>query len=203
MFVATIQIAQATDYTKVGVSVGNTADYSITGSAIGPSGTAKLHVEVTAVSGTNVSLTVTCYFSNGSIIGIPIPHTGDISSVWGGMASYIVCAGLTTGDELCKDSRGETFNSSTSATVCGANRTVNYITGSSSVENLSIGFDKDTGVLVENTLSGSLVNSSMIMTATNMWGSSGISLTTLAIVGVVSAAIVVAAVVEIVQKRKQ
>ncbi|WXG44293.1 MAG: hypothetical protein WED04_09715 [Promethearchaeati archaeon SRVP18_Atabeyarchaeia-1] len=144
----------AADYSKIGVKVGDRADYSIQYAECD-----RLRVEVTEVTGTFVNLTLTYHWSNGTVVDL-IHYAGNVSS--GDLADAVVCGGLQAGDPLWQG--GYLFFSSTvNLEIAGEMRTVNDHTDGGS----HYYFDQETGILAKAVAPG---GSNYTMISTNMWG---------------------------------
>lgn len=186
IFAATVQASQAADYTKVGVKVGDTADYSVSATGAG-SGYASgaMHLEVQSVSGT----TITIKLSGTGIPGNATP-SGDISTGSGALFPFVIAANLATSDAVYS---GAIWSISGSATmnVAGQSRTVNQMSYSVTILTItvsySVNWDKATGLFVGlNMTFGTAASVSIAMTSTSLWsaGLFGLSTGTLLLIGV-------------------
>jgi hypothetical protein len=90
--------ASATDYTKVGVRVGDTAVYTCTT----PTGTTRFRIEILQIAGTNVTISERELYPNNTE-GPAHSSTGDISTVNNPIQEYLVPAGLSQGDNIIAD----------------------------------------------------------------------------------------------------
>jgi hypothetical protein len=190
LFAATVQTSQAVDYTKVGVKVGDTADYSVTSQGGGTgfqNGT--MHLEVKSVSGTIVSVDLS---GTGIVSGTTV--TGNISTGSGSIFPYLIASGLTAGDPLYS---GSSISITTTATksLGGQSRTLNELTYGFSFPvtgSYDLDWDRATGLMVEFNMTISSVSASIILTSTSLWsaGLFGLSTTTLLIIGIGAVVIV-------------
>lgn len=114
--------ASATDYTKVGVKVGDIADYSCTIGQL----TERIRIRILQITGTNVTIEV-CLISNidGSEEPIDI-ITGNLSANTGTLINYLVAANLGKGDTAIPGRPEYTIDNTTTVIITGLNRTVNH-----------------------------------------------------------------------------
>lgn len=197
----TASFAPAADYTKVGVRVGDTADYN---AGIG-STTAKTRMHVAQIVGTNVTLTFNTLNPDGSeTVGYNI--AGDIAAGSSGIYVFLIVPNLNQGDPIFSGApEGFAIDHQTTMAVAGANRVVNHY-GYSLGTSLSIDvyWDKATGlaVKIDETFSGNHLTFQMI--STTAFAGISVDPVTLVIVGVgVVAVVVVIAVVAAVMHRRK
>jgi hypothetical protein len=150
-----IVTSQAANYTKIGVRAGDRADYSTD-----HSGPDRLRIEVTEVTGVFVNITITDYWSNGTVVDVSTAR-GNVSN--GGLAELLVCGGLQAGD-LLYPGADVYFNYTVSMEIAGATRTVNEIILSGDQH---VYYDQQTGIFARLVHSG---GSNYTMISTNMWG---------------------------------
>jgi len=188
-----IVASRAADYTKIGVKVGDSANYSVESHAHSCD---RLQINVTEVTGTVVNLTYTYSWSNGTIVNSGHDR-GDVST---GYHDFLYCGGLKKGDLTYIGSTWY-FNDTVTMEFAGANRTVNVLYAS-----VTEYFDQATGMVVKLVQSEGEDNFTMI--STNMWSAASppgptIDPTLLLIGGgIVVAAIVVVAAVVMIRRRK-
>jgi hypothetical protein len=188
LFSSSIIVAsQAADYTKIGVKVGDTTDYSTDYSSYD-----RLRIEVTEVTGVFVNFTYTYYWSNGTVVHASSAR-GNVSH--GDLAELLVCGGLQAGDPLYLGA-AQYFNNTLSMEIAGVTRTVNELIIEGDVH---VYYDKQTGIFAKLVHPG---GSNYTMISTNMWGPNDNTVLIL-VGGVAAAAIVVAAVVAIHYKGKK
>ncbi|WXG44292.1 MAG: hypothetical protein WED04_09710 [Promethearchaeati archaeon SRVP18_Atabeyarchaeia-1] len=149
-----IATSQAADYAKIGVRVGDRADYSIAN----PNHD-RLRLEVTEVTGVFVNITITDYWSNGTVVDFTTAR-GNVSN--GGLAEVLLCGGLQAGD-LLYPGAGMYFNYTVSMEIAGAMRTVNEIIISGDQH---VYYDQETGIFAKMAHPG---HSNVTMISTNMW----------------------------------
>jgi hypothetical protein len=151
-----IAASQATDYTTIGVKVGDRVDYTVDHSGEPD----WRRIEVTEVTGVFVNLTVIDYSSNTQMIHA-YSQRGNVTR--GDLAYVLVCAGLQAGDPLYAGAP-EHFNNTLNMEIGGASRTVNEISISSDEH---IYYDQQTGIFVKLEHSG---GTNYTMISTTMWG---------------------------------
>lgn len=168
--------SRAADYTKVGVRVGDTADYvsSITGKNY-----TRLHILVYGLTaGTVVTLELTYYDSNGK----QYPWgtvTGDTYLGSGYIFYYLVAPNLVE-DEGIFHGASYTINETTTLTVAGVSRSVNHLR-LDGFYYLDIYWDQSTGIVVKCSI-WFIGWTNLTMTSTSLW-SAGLSSTQLLIIG--------------------
>jgi hypothetical protein len=167
----------------VGVSVGDTFKYSYSTrwSSNDPTATpsqslidlneSQLQVDITAISGTNITAKVTGFYKNGS----ETTEDGwvDVNTGEGNFTSFIISANLAAGDSIYSSSDYSAMIINETATKTyssGVTRDTNYLNMSEPImEGLSgqsdMYWDKSTGVLVE--MSTKTVNQTSTCTTTS------------------------------------
>ncbi|MGD0028271.1 MAG: hypothetical protein ABSC91_04945 [Candidatus Bathyarchaeia archaeon] len=161
-------VAASAQTRTVGVSVGNAFRYSVTVSwsstdpnATPPSDLTEVNntqseeVNVTAISGTNVTAQITAYFKNGTettLGGWLDVNTGNNKNI----TIFFISANLTVGDSMYNSSSANTYiiNETVPRTYSGVERDTNHLNvppSSPGTQNYStdVYWDKSTGVLVE------------------------------------------------------
>lgn len=101
---ASCTLSGAADYTRVGVVVGDTADYAITASD--PSdvfNASRAHLNVVNINGTIVTLNITWFKPDGSVANHALGPS-DITTSNPLSGAFIIAAGLSKGDPLCPGS---------------------------------------------------------------------------------------------------
>jgi hypothetical protein len=196
---ATSMPTQAVTY-QLGVSAGNTADY--TASITGLTNVTKAHLSVHNATGTVAGLDLSFYCSNGSLAkGENISAKVDVTSTNGSDLGFLflIAKNLTATNPVYPTAT-LVINQTTSLTVAGASRTVNRL----ALGNSSFYWDQATGITVEMNLK--IVGwFNLSMTATNMWSSPlgflSSNMTTILIIVVIVVIVIVAAVV-LLRRRK-
>jgi chitodextrinase len=149
----------AEDYTKIGVKVGDTAEYSVT--MTGVSTPMVIGFVIANVTGTSVTID-----SAGSTF-----ISGNVSAGGNSIWMYLIAANLTAGDLLYVGAP-YTINQTITMTAAGESRTINHLnvtaTGMGLTVILEIYWDKMTGLMTEqddyNPISG-WTNYTMITTS--------------------------------------
>ena len=130
----TISTVSATDYTKVGVRVGDIAGYASstltgfgeTSTGIGTITVVGYYIEILQIAGTNVTINVRDIFPDNSK-GPNIIVFGNVSSSDSQILLYLIPANLSQGDNIGTDSYH--IDRTTTMIVGGTNRTVNHLQG--------------------------------------------------------------------------
>jgi hypothetical protein len=150
----------AADYKRVGVSAGDSIDYSVSYYSTSPDfpesqyvsdGYNRVHVDVRGIVGTNVTLLVTFFYPDNRTSSMT--WSGDISK---NLCDYLIIAGLGVGDVVCaeaKDFSGTelTVRETVSMTILGTQRKVNIVIASMALDAEEIlYYEKATGILVES-----------------------------------------------------
>lgn len=220
------------EYT-VGVDVGDWIEYgefhaSVTGTITGLSQIAAMNdidwmkMEVTDVSGTEVTVATTGAYKNGT--ATPSTPTTKINVATGsgstGFFVFLIGADLKEGDDVIPQQQAGLslkINGTTTRTYCGAMKSVNYLDISTTIMGQSITakwyWDKATGVMMETftsmsitTPSAASMELSLKAVETNMWSADvlgTISSNPIYIIGIVIVVVVVvAAGVFLVRRRK-
>jgi hypothetical protein len=135
--------ALAADYEKVGVKVGNTADYetSLTNSDYN-----RTHILVYGIVGTTIYLNLTYYHPNGAV-GLESQLLGDVFVGGGYLFAYLLAANLTAGDPVYSGQTSLKVNETTTMTVAGTSRTVNHLRTADGL--FEAYWDKATGLMTK------------------------------------------------------
>jgi hypothetical protein len=189
-----VNSTSAADYTKVGVSLGGTADYSLSTDY----GTAnRMRVYVYGIVGSVVTLNITDYYPNGT--ATPTSQM-IVDVVTGGLGSiYLISAGLTPGDPIYS---GASYAISDAPTrqVAGASRPQNHVVDTNylgSGGRIDWYWDQATGLATEITF-WALGWYNITLTSTSLW--SGLPLTTILLVA--GAIVAIIAAVLLIRRRK-
>jgi multisubunit Na+/H+ antiporter MnhC subunit len=182
----------AADYTQVGVENGDWVGYSYTLSSSGTgsmSGTAR--IDITQVSGTHVTVSYKVTYSS---LSVTQNYTGDISTGSGGICSFVIAAGLSAGDLLYMGAPF-TINETISMYIAGASRTLNTLAISVAGASMNLWFDKETGMLLKESLVSSGTTMSIEATSTSAFSADLAPLLILGGIGVGAAVLVLVIVV--------
>jgi hypothetical protein len=156
----TVSTASATDYTKVGVKVGDTADYTYSD----PTETTRFHIEILQIAGTNVTISLRYVYPNNSE-GPDTLLSGDLAGD-NSIQQYLIAANLSLGDNIYYvnniNSATMRIDKTTTMIFNGQSRIVNHakFTG---IEHLPLplqgasysneaNYDKITGLLIESSI---------------------------------------------------
>ena len=124
----TLQVS-ATDYTKAGVKVGDTADYTYSNSFSTPTATGRFHIQILEIAGFYVRLNSRELYLNNSE-GPALLLAGNVSADDSETFPYLVVANLSQGDNLVRedDARFQWWpiDNTTIMIAAGQNRTVNH-----------------------------------------------------------------------------
>jgi len=112
----------APDYTKVGVKLGDTADYRTSFTVTTWNRT---HILVYGIVGTVITLNYTFYDPSGTV-GSSGQMVGDIYNGAGSIVDYLIAADLTALNPIYVGA-AEAINDTSQMTVAGALRTINHI----------------------------------------------------------------------------
>lgn len=137
-----VSFASAADYTKVGVKANDMVVYKLSISAKTENKSIML---VSGINGTEVYLSYTNFFPNGTISSQSQQSTNVTTGSTLGWLS-LIAANLTAGDPVYSGAT-TTINETVTMTTAGANRVVNHLYLSSGM--LDIYWDKITGLMVK------------------------------------------------------
>lgn len=139
-----------TDYTKVGVRVGDTADHSYSN----PNETGTIHIQILQIAGTNVTVNMSEFSSKGPARPNHVV-TSNLSATINLLLPYLVVANLTQGDSLVPQDTLYVIDDTITTNFAGVNRTINHVnfnlTSSDKVGGyyLNAYWDKATGLSIE------------------------------------------------------
>jgi hypothetical protein len=140
--------ALGADYEKVGVNLGNTADYKLSTDFGNQNRT---HILVYGIVGTVVHLNITEYNPDGTVNSTS-QTIGDLYLGSYPMYLYLLAANLTAGDPIGSGSP-ITINETITMTVAGASRTVNHLRTRASNQlpdgTFEVYWDKATGLMTK------------------------------------------------------
>lgn len=170
IMISTIMLpVSATDYTKVGVKVGDTADYTYSNSFSNPTATGRFRIQILKIAGTEVAINVRELYLNNSE-GPALPLAGNVAADDSETFPYLVVANLSQGDNLVREDNAVfqwwRIDKTTTMIAAGQNRIVNHakFTGP---ENTPINvvyysneayYDKITGLLVASIITDTQLN---------------------------------------------
>ena len=157
---------------QVGVKAGDwiKIEYAITGWPAGQAYPLWLKVEFLSVEGTNVTVRVTMRMSNGTEQNATVPVDVVAGGQAFGLSGFVIPANLTTGDSVYITGYGNvTIAGETTGTYAGASRTVVYTSFSQYGTQLTYYWDKQTGVMVEASVTSGTMTGTGKATETNMW----------------------------------
>jgi hypothetical protein len=136
--------ALAADYEKVGVKVGNIADYE---TSLTSSDYNRTHILIYGIVGTVIYLNLTYYHPNG-VVGSESQLVGDVFAGGGYLFAYLLAANLTAGDPIYSNAP-EKINETITMIVAGTSRTVNHLSVITSNEYFDAYWDKATGLMTK------------------------------------------------------
>jgi hypothetical protein len=157
---------------QVGVEAGDwiKIDYTITGAPPGTTLPLWLKVEFLSVEGTNATVRVTMRMSDGTEQNATVPVDVVAGGQAFGLSGFVIPANLTTGDIVFMSGYGNvTIEGETPRTYAGASRTVVYASFSQYGTQLTYYWDKQTGVMVEASVTSGTMTGTGKATETNMW----------------------------------
>jgi hypothetical protein len=158
IMISTIMLpVSATDLTRIGVKVGDTADYTFSNpTANGTLATGRFRIHILGINGTIVTIDLRSVYLNNSE-GRDNIITGDVSSGDNPIFPYLIPADLGQGDYI--DNLVMWVDRTTTMIVAGQNRIVNHFDGITSLPMIPAGvnwtwsndvyYDKLTGLLVK------------------------------------------------------
>jgi parallel beta-helix repeat protein len=157
---------------QVGVEAGDWVkyDYTVTGWPAGTPYPKWLKVEFLSVEGTNATVRVTMRMSDGTEQNATVPVDVVAGGQAFGLSGFVIPANLTTGDIIFMSGYGNvTIAGETRRTYAGASRTVVYASFSQYGTQLTYYWDKQTGVMVEASVTSGTMTGTGKATETNMW----------------------------------
>jgi hypothetical protein len=157
---ATATLSQSADYNKVGVKVGDTAEYSV---SVSSTDEVSMVINITNVSAPTVEINVTFYFSTHPTQNETFIY--DVSTGTG-FIPILTAPGLSVGDPIYLGSSGM-INDTIAMTVAGTSRSVNHF--NYSAPSFSYGeyyWDKNTGLLVKSSFGNPNFSENISLTST-------------------------------------
>jgi uncharacterized delta-60 repeat protein len=155
------------EYLKVGVKVGDTANYSISITGVQ---WVRLYIVITGVSGTIVSGNLTAYFSNGTV-GMFQQWSSDLSTGGGMTVTFLIASNLTAGKPAYAGSP-MIINETIPMMILGATRNLNHL----SLTNYNgqaedVYWDKLTGIMIRTSIQNLATSywTNMTLTSTSTW----------------------------------
>ncbi len=158
---------------NVGVKAGDwiKLEYKITGWPAGAPYAEWLKMEFLSVDETGITSRVTTRMSDGTEQSDTVPmEVGASGGGASGLSGLVISANLTTGDSIYLAGHGDlSIEGETTRTYAGAKRTVVYASISQYEGQLTYCWDKQTGVVVESSLTSDGLILIAKATETNMW----------------------------------
>jgi len=199
---------EALSEVQVGVKSGDwiKIEYTVSGWPSGQSYPEWLKIEFLTVNGTNATVRITMHMSDGT----EQTDTGSINIGMGnqimGFSGVVIPANSKKGDSVYMTGFGNvTIEGEETRTYAGASRTVVYASFSQYGSQLTYYWDKQTGVMVEASMSSGNISATAKATETNIWeaGPSGFPLDPIYIIIIVVVVVAVVATVIILVRRKK
>ena len=193
---------------QVGVKSGDwiKIEYKVSGLPEGQPYPEWLKIEFLTVNGTNATVRITMHMSDGT----EQTDTGSINigmeNQIMGFSGVVIPTNSKKGDSVYMTGFGNvTIEGEETRTYAGASRTVVYASFSQYGSQLTYYWDKQTGVMVEASMSSGNIHATAKVTETNIWeaGPSGFPLDPIYIIIIVVVVVAVAATVIILARRKK
>ena len=164
----------ATSSVSVGVKAGDwlNVSYAITGAPVGSNLPTWIRLDILGVVGTVVTARVTMHMTDGTEQNatVSVDVAGGGGAALPVLAGGIIPANSRVGDILTLTGLGVvTIAGETTKTYAGASRTVVYASLTQSGTQLTYYWDKETGVIVEASVTSGTMSASAAATETNMW----------------------------------
>jgi hypothetical protein len=174
LLLCSVLMVNASSSSSLGVKSGDWMTYDFQ-ETVSTGGERWQTIEFLNVVGTSVTIRVTIHWSAG--METNQTRTIDLSSgdnfldiIFFGVRVYIIPSNLGVGDSVYLGEFGnQTIAGEATGNVAGANRRLVYANFSQSGSLCTFYWDKQTGVLVEGTMSVGTVSKAVLTTATNMW----------------------------------
>jgi len=199
---------EALSEVQVGVKSGDwiKIEYTVSGWPAGQPYPEWLKIEFLTVNGTNATVRITMHMSDGT----EQTDTESINIGMGnqimGFSGFVIPANSKKGDSVYITGFGNvTIDGEETRTYAGASRTVVYASFSQYGSQLTYYWDKQTGVMVEASMSSGNISATAKATETNIWeaGPSGFPLDPIYIIIIVVVVVAVVATVIILVRRKK
>ena len=199
---------EALSEVQVGVKSGDwiKIEYTVSGWPSGQPYPEWLKIEFLTVNGTNATVRITMHMSDGT----EQTDTESINIGMGnqimGFSGFVIPANSKKGDSVYITGFGNvTIDGEETRTYAGASRTVVYASFSQYGSQLTYYWDKQTGVMVEASMSSGNISATAKATETNIWeaGPSGFPLDPIYIIIIVVVVVAVVATVIILVRRKK
>jgi hypothetical protein len=199
--------SSAADYTKIGVKTGDNAtySYSLVNSTVNLQG--QVFVNVTKLTGTNATLNLKYYFSNGTLAASVLLGPDNVSTGYGGIGFFVACANLSVHDAIYLAAPFN-INETVDMVAAGVMRTVNHLNITLVTSRYNIWWDKPTGLMVRINIVGPDVSPGLgnfTLTSTSLWSmpaGPAIPTTVILIVGAGAIIVVAAAAIVFYMRRK-
>lgn len=174
ILLSTVLAVSSLSAAQVGVKAGDfiryEIDFVLSGAPAGVPVPTEALMEILSVEGTDASIRTTAQLSDGTEQNVTA--TLNIVSGQGSLAlpGLVIPADLTTGDSVSVSGFGSaTIEGETTRDYAGASRTVVHTSFSQFGTNTMYYWDKQTGVMVEQSVTGT-VTGTVKAVETNMWG---------------------------------
>jgi hypothetical protein len=156
----------AADYTRVGLNLGDTADYSVSRTNVPSTLVNLMRVQVVNTTGVLFELNITLYFQNGTVYQTWLQH-GNVSG--GELQAYMIVADLSAGEPIALIAGAPTINETVTMTVMGGPRTVNHLRQISGNVTSEHYWDQKSGLIVQRNYNdqGEWINYTLL--ATSVW----------------------------------
>jgi len=193
---------------RVGVKAGDwiKVEYTISGWPSGQPYPEWLKVEFLSVEGTNATVRVTMHMSDGTEQNATAPVIiGAGGGEAFGLSGFVIPANLTIGDTVYITGYGNvTIEGEATRTYAGASRTVVHASFSQYGTQLTYYWDKQTGVMVEASVTSGGMTGTAKATETNMWevAPSGLLIEPTYILAIIIIIIAAATIAIIVRRKK-
>jgi hypothetical protein len=200
VFSATMNSTMAATYNRVGVEVGDTADYKISQSF---STDNKTRFYVTCISGNVVTADDLSFWPNGTLDS-STSWTVNISSYGNIAYPVLLAAGLKVGDHLSSDPSSPTIDTNTTLNVTGTSRLAIHAHQTGLLYYLDGYWDQATGLLIEGNFFVLVSWFNLTLISTSVWSSGGgLSISNVALIeGGVIVLLVIALVIAVRRGRK-
>jgi len=181
--------------------------YTISGAPSGTTLPEWIKIEFLSVAGTTANIRVTMHMSDGTEQSDTMTVDAEAGGgEFGGLSGFVIPANRTTGDSIGMTGYGAvTIDGEKTRSYAGASRTVVYASLSQYGTELTYYWDKQTGVMVEASVTGYGMTATAKATETNMWEAAptaGKWLWILVVVVIIVAVVVAGSAVLLLRRRK-
>jgi hypothetical protein len=154
------------DYERVGLNLGDTADYLVSRSDIPPAVLNRMRLIVVNVTGIVVEFNATFYFTNGTKDQSWLQQ-GNVSS--GELSQYIVAPDLSVGDPIAQIPDAPTINETVLIIVMGGLRQVNHLRYVAEGVAIESYWDKASGLVVQRSAKSYGYSMNYTLVSTSVW----------------------------------